>query len=116
MQHIPNLVISDLHKLDEKILNGINALANATNQAAAGATNAPPAPATGSKSSKIDKNKKDLFKKVTSHLIGRNIGQLFKKEVVIRDLPRPPATKHYQAHTNLLEQTGDTGIGKLFNT
>lgn len=115
MQHIPNLVISDLHKLDEKILNGINALSNATNQAAAGATNATVPPTTASKSSKIDKNKKDLFKKVTSHLIGRNIGQLFKKEVVIRDLPRPPA-KHYQPHTNLLDQQGETGIGKLFNT
>jgi exportin-5 len=110
MQQIPNLVISDLHKLDEKILNGTNPLAN-SNQSFATAQPIP-APSTA-KSSKIDKNKKDLFKKITSHLVGRSIGQLFRKEVVIRDLPRPAAVRK-MINNNLLEQAGDTGVSDLF--
>lgn len=106
MQQIPNLVITDLHKLDEKVLNGINMN---------GSANPAQPPSSTSKSSRIDKNKKDLFKKVTSHLVGRNLGQLFKKEVVIKDLPRLGATKIAE-NNNLLEQTVDNGIQKLFNS
>jgi exportin-5 len=65
------------------------------------------------KSSKIDKNKKDSFKKITSRLVGRSIGQLFRKEVVIRDLPSPAAVRK-MINNNLLEQAGDTGVADLF--
>ncbi len=110
MQQIPNLVISNLHKLNEKILNGTNPLANFNHSFAT----AQPIPALSTaKASKIDKNKKDLFKKITSHLVGRSIGQLFRKEVVIRDLPRPAAVRK-MINNNLLEQAGDTGVSDLF--
>ncbi|KAL0884167.1 hypothetical protein ABMA27_016175 [Loxostege sticticalis] len=63
LREIPDVDAHDLHRLDEKL---------AANPA---------------KPSKIDKSKRDLFKKITSRLIGRNVGQLFKKEVYILDLP-----------------------------
>lgn len=43
------------------------------------------------KNNKIDKAKRELFKKITTPLIGRSVGQLFKKEVFIMDLPSMPA-------------------------
>ncbi|CAH0560661.1 unnamed protein product [Brassicogethes aeneus] len=64
MQLIPGVNPVDLHKLDERI---------------SGST---------SKGNKVEKVKKDLFKKLTGNLIGRSVGQLFKKEVKIQDLPR----------------------------
>ncbi|XP_072941490.1 exportin-5 [Epargyreus clarus] len=77
LRAIPDVDAHDLHRLDEKLAH----------------PNGKPA--------KIDKSKRDLFKKITSRLIGRNVGQLFKKEVYIMDLPamravrdrpRPPET------------------------
>lgn len=105
MQQIPNLNINDLHKLDEKILNtpASGPLANATNQAT-----------TGSKNNKIDKNKKDLFKKITSHLIGRNVlSQLFRNPVVINDLPLNNNIKQ-KTNINILETAADSGMHQLF--
>ncbi|KAB0800097.1 hypothetical protein PPYR_07977 [Photinus pyralis] len=64
MQQIPGVNPVDLQKLDERI---------------SGST---------SKGNKVEKVKKDLFKKITGTLIGRSVGQLFKKEVKIADLPR----------------------------
>lgn len=82
MQQIPNLNINDLQKLDEKILHS-NPLTNATNQ---GAT-APAVVAPPTRSTKIDKTRKDLFKKITSHLIGQNVlAKLFRNPPVITDL------------------------------
>lgn len=107
MQQIPNLNINDLQKLDEKILNtpASNPLANATNQGTG---------ATGNKSNKIDKNKKDLFKKITSQLIGRNVlAQLFRNPVVINDL-RPLNNNSKHKNTNILETSNDTGMQHLF--
>lgn len=107
MQQIPNLNINDLQKLDEKILNTPIAgpLANATNQGSA---------TTGSKSNKIDKNKKDLFKKITSHLIGRNVlSQLFRNPVVINDL-RPLNNNSKHKNTNIFDKSAETGIQQLF--
>lgn len=102
MQQIPNLNLNDLQKLDEKILNTAGPLANATNQGSNG-TN------TG-KSNKIDKNKKDLFKKITSQLIGRNVlAQLFRNPVVINDL-RPLNNNCKTKNTNILDGTAETGI------
>jgi exportin-5 len=107
MQQIPNLNISDLQKLDEKILNttATGPLANATNQASG---------TTGSKSNKIDKNKKDLFKKITSHLIGQNVlAQLFRNPPVINDLhPLNNNSKH--KNTNIIETGADAALQHLF--
>lgn len=104
MQQIPNLNISDLQKLDEKILN-TSPLANSTNQTSGAPSN---------KSNKIDKNKKDLFKKITSHLIGRNVlAQLFRNPVVINDLhPLNNNSKHKSS--NVIDISTDTGIQQLF--
>lgn len=105
MQQIPNLNINDLQKLDEKILNttATGPLANATNQGA-----------TAGNKTKIDKNKKDLFKKITSQLIGRNVlAQLFRNPVVINDLhPLNNNSKH--KNTNIIEGSCDPGIQHLF--
>ncbi|KAL3265609.1 hypothetical protein HHI36_009813 [Cryptolaemus montrouzieri] len=75
MQQIPGVSPVDLQKLDERI---------------SGST---------SKGNKVEKVKKDLFKKITSSLIGRSVGQLFKKEVKIHDLPRMPVLKKKEQET-----------------
>lgn len=101
MQQIPNLNINDLHKLDEKILS-TGPLANATNQGSGG---------TGAKSNKIDKTKKDLFKKITSHLIGRNVSQLFRNPAIITDLrPLNNNIKSISKNVNILDNATDTGF------
>ncbi|XP_028163175.1 exportin-5-like [Ostrinia furnacalis] len=69
LREIPDVDAHDLRRLDEKLA-------------------APPA-----KPSKTDKSKRDLFKKITARLIGRNVGQLFKKEVYILDLPTMQSSK-----------------------
>lgn len=108
MQQIPNLNTADLQKLDEKILNTPTSgpLSNATNQVA------------GSKSNKIDKNKKDLFKKITLQLIGRNVlAQLFRNPVVINDL-QPFNNNSKLKNTNIIETVGthrNIGIQHLFH-
>lgn len=107
MQQIPNLNINDLQKLDEKILNTSPSgpLANATNQGTG---------ATG-KSNKIDKNKKDIFKKITSQLIGRNVlSQLFRNPVVINDLQPLNNNSKHNKNTNLIDNSADSGMHTLF--
>jgi exportin-5 len=114
MQQIPNLNINDLQKLDEKILHS-NPLTNATNQGATPAVAAPP-PA---RSTKIDKTRKDLFKKITSHLVGQNVlAKLFRNPPVISDL-HPLNNNSKSKNTNLLEShEPSTGIQmqQLFET
>lgn len=99
MQQIPNLNINDLQKLDEKI---VSVLTNATNTA--GATLA-------SGKSKIDKNKKDLFKKITSPLIGKNVlSRLFRNPGVINELHPLNNNSGKQKNTNILDSAfPDTG-------
>lgn len=112
MQQIPNLNINDLQKLDEKILNS-NPLTNTTNQASGTNTNTAQQPSSNpNRSTKIDKTRKDLFKKITSHLIGRNVlANLFRNPPVITDL-RPINNNNKQnKNTNLLDvASNDTGI------
>jgi exportin-5 len=92
MQQIPNLNINDLQKLDEKI---VSVLANATNTGGGTTTVV---------KSKIDKNKKDLFKKITSPLIGRNVlSRLFRNPGVINDLHPLNNNSGKLKNTNILD-------------
>lgn len=93
LQQIPNISASDIHKLDEKI--------------SASAT---------TKGNKIDKAKRDLFKKITSHIVGCNVGQHGKKEVRILNLPPivPPAGAAGRINHNLMDSVQDTGLAHLF--
>ncbi|CAK1544693.1 unnamed protein product [Leptosia nina] len=85
---IPDVDAHDLRRLDEKLA----------------ANNARPA--------KIDKSKKDLFKKITSRLIGRNVGQLFKKEVFILNLPAMNAPK--EKPRSAVDSAEGAGLDRLF--
>ncbi|KXJ77769.1 exportin-5 [Aedes albopictus] len=92
LQQIPNISAADIQKLDEKI-----SLSAST------------------KGNKIDKAKKDLFKKITSHIAGRSVGQQGKKEVRILNLPPivPPAAGR-NSYNNLTDGAQDTGLAHLF--
>lgn len=91
LQQIPNISAADIQKLDEKI-----SLSAST------------------KGNKIDKAKKDLFKKITSHIAGRSVGQQGKKEVRILNLPPivPPGGRN--SYNNLTDSAQDTGLAHLF--
>ncbi|KAK9509310.1 hypothetical protein O3M35_006655 [Rhynocoris fuscipes] len=89
MHQIPDVNLADLQKLDERMLKEAQ------------------------KGTKVDKAKKEMFKKVTSPLIGRNMGQLFRKKVAIRDLPRFEIVKKYKQIDTI--NTDDNGITNLFN-
>jgi exportin-5 len=106
MHQIPNLNTNDLQKLDEKILSS-GPLTNANSIQGGTQTS-------NNKSTKIDKNKKDLFKKITSHLIGRNVlAQLFRNPVpTISDL-QPINNNKQQKSVSLLDcrtNTAETGL------
>lgn len=91
IQQIPNTNIVDIQKLDEKI--------------AMGAT----------KGNKIDKAKKDLFKKLTAQLVGKNLGQLFRKEIKIINLPPMNGPSRKGNYVNLVDSGESTGIEKIFS-
>ncbi|EAA00125.3 AGAP011888-PA [Anopheles gambiae str. PEST] len=92
LQQIPNVSAGDIQKLDEKISSG------------------------STKGNKIDKAKKDLFKKITTNIIGRNIGQHGRKEVKILNLQPivPPPNNHRPNAFNLIESNQETGLAHLF--
>lgn len=91
LRAIPEVEANDLQRLDEKLAHHNN------------------------KPAKIDKSKRDLFKKITSRLIGRNVGQLFKKEVYIVDLPAMAlATKEKGRSGNVLDSAEGASIEALF--
>ncbi|XP_063223391.1 exportin-5 [Bacillus rossius redtenbacheri] len=92
MNQIPNINPQDLQKFDEKVLSS-----------------------TPKGTNKVDKSKKDIFKKVTNHLIGRSMAQLFRKEVRIKDLPRLELPKREIKKVSLDEKNGeDIGLSALF--
>ncbi|XP_023336728.1 exportin-5 [Eurytemora carolleeae] len=66
-----------------------------------------------------EKAKKDMFKKLIAKLIGKDVAKLFKKEIVIKNLPSLVPTKIKARTLTLDEQvdrTGeDTGLCNLFN-
>ncbi|XP_063892641.1 exportin-5 [Helicoverpa armigera] len=88
LRSIPDVDAHDLQRLDEKLA------------------------AHNTKPSKIDKSKRDLFKKITSRLIGRNVGQLFKKEVYILDLPTMHTVK--DKPRSALDTPEGAGLERLF--
>ncbi|XP_045533887.1 exportin-5 [Papilio machaon] len=88
LRAIPDVDAHDLQRLDDKL--------------AAHHTKPP----------KIDKSKRDLFKKITSRLIGRNVGQLFKKEVFILDLPTMHVAK--EKARSALDAPEGAGLESLF--
>ncbi|XP_045764102.1 exportin-5 isoform X1 [Maniola jurtina] len=90
LRAIPDVDAHDLQRLDEKLAANTN------------------------KPAKIDKSKRDLFKKITSRLIGRNVGQLFKKEVFILDLPTMNTPK--EKPRSAVDSAEGAGLEKLFNT
>lgn len=94
LHQIPNISISDIQKLDEKI---------AVHQT--------------SKGNKVDKAKKELFRRITSQVINRSVGELFKKEVQYVELPalgRPQQNNASKQH--VLDSSKETGIATLFSS
>ncbi|KAJ9575230.1 hypothetical protein L9F63_025819 [Diploptera punctata] len=90
MNQIPNCSLQELQKLDEKILS--------TNQ----------------KGNKLEKAKKDIFRRLTSQLVGQSMGQLFRKEVRIIDLPKLEVPRRQKPAR--VDESNDIGLCKLFQT
>ncbi|XP_065943324.1 exportin-5 [Magallana gigas] len=89
---VPNCTTSDIKDLDAKVLQTAS-----------------------QKQIMNDKKRREAFKKILSDVIGKNLGQQFKKESQYKDLPpifriRPPKS------TSVLEQReGASGLCELFN-
>ncbi|EFN89855.1 exportin-5 [Harpegnathos saltator] len=92
MQQIPGANPADLQRFDEKMS------------------------VVSTKGNKVEKGKKDLFKKITNQLIGRSVGQLFRKEVKIDNLPRIEVLGKTQPVRvdEISKNAADTGISALF--
>lgn len=81
----------DVQRFEEKILN----------------------PNAAAKSSKTEKIKKDNFKKLVIEIVGRNVGQAFKKEVHMNNLP--PMFKNPRPKQPRVDDTdADIGLCSLF--
>ncbi|KAH0952701.1 hypothetical protein HN011_008649 [Eciton burchellii] len=92
MQQIPGVNLTDLQRFDEKMT------------------------VVSTKGNKVEKGKKDLFKKITNQLIGRSVGQLFRKEVKIDNLPRIEVLSKPQPVRvdEISKNAAETGIAALF--
>ena len=68
------------------------------------------------KATKVEKGKKDLFRKITNQLIGRSVGQLFRKEVKIDNLPRlnVPGKPPMVRVDDISKHSADMGLTALF--
>ncbi|XP_014241155.1 exportin-5 [Cimex lectularius] len=88
MKQIPDVSVFDLQKLDDRMMKEVQ------------------------KGNKVDKAKKEMFKKVTSPLIGQNMGQLFRKKVAMRDLPRLDNNKQKLCLDPLA--SNENGLSSLF--
>ncbi|XP_047474194.1 exportin-5-like [Penaeus chinensis] len=88
---LPGVSAEDVQRFEEKILN--------SNAAA--------------KNSKTEKIKKDHFKKLVIEIVGRNVGQAFKKEVHMNNLP--PMFKNPRPKQPRVDDTdADIGLCSLF--
>ncbi|KAI4484620.1 hypothetical protein M0804_007186 [Polistes exclamans] len=92
MHQIPGVNPADLQRFDEKMA------------------------IVSTKGNKVEKGKKDLFRKITNQLIGRSVGQLFRKEVKIDNLPRIeiPGKPQTVRVDDISLIKADTGIAALF--
>jgi len=91
LQQVPGINIEDLMKFDMRIAN--------KNGVGFG-----------------EKAKKDMFKKLISRLVGKDIAKLFQKEIVIKNLPSLAPIKTKSKSPTLDEKTtGDIGLTSLFN-
>lgn len=91
MEQIPDVNIMDLQKFDEKVLKETQ------------------------KGNKVDKAKKEMFKKLTSSLIGCNMGQLFRRKAFIRDLPKFEAPKQNAVPDVVNEAETARRLCQIFN-
>ncbi|XP_058974671.1 exportin-5 [Musca domestica] len=92
LQSIPNVSTADIQKFDEKIAV---------------------APVKGNK---VDKAKKDLFKKLTAPLVGRSMNQLFRHEIKIANLPPMPSQKLKNPTADIIDTNQNAGLPSLFQT
>ncbi|XP_034488203.1 exportin-5 [Drosophila innubila] len=90
LQHIPSVNAADVQKFDEKISV---------------------APVKGNK---VDRAKKDMFKKLTQQLVGRSVNQLFRHEVQIANLP-PMQPKPGKSSTGSGSGTGSSSSDIMDN-
>lgn len=91
-QKIPGVNPADLQRFDEKMA------------------------VVSTKGNKVEKGKKELFKKITNQLIGRSVGQLFRKEVKIDNLPKLEVTGRplHQRVDEISKNAADAGLSALF--
>ncbi|EDW56190.1 GM22721 [Drosophila sechellia] len=93
LQHIPSVNAADIQKFDEKIAV---------------------APAKGNK---VDRAKKDIFKKLTAQLVGRSVNQLFRHEVQIANLPPMQSHKAKGAMgttADIMDSNQNASLARLF--
>lgn len=90
LQSVPNVSAGDIQKFDEKISV---------------------APVKGNK---VDKAKKDIFKKLTAPLIGRSMNQLFRHEIKIVNLPPMPSHKLKNPAADIIDANQNAGLTSLF--
>ncbi|XP_011176938.1 exportin-5 [Zeugodacus cucurbitae] len=91
LRSIPNVNAADIQKFDEKVSV---------------------APLKGNK---VDKAKKDLFKKMTARLVGRSVNQMFSRQIEILNLP-PMQARAPKANTDIVDITQNSGLTQLFRT
>jgi len=86
LAQVPGCQLEDLQKFDSRIMGGLN-----------------PNVKTG------DKAKKDMFKKMITQLIGKDVARMFQKEIVIKNLPSLKPTKIRDKTPSLDDQTDKSG-------
>ncbi|XP_036402573.1 exportin-5 [Megalops cyprinoides] len=89
MTQIPNIQMETLDQFDQKILN-------------------PTAPKPG------EKKRKDQFKKLLAGTVGKPLGQQFKKEVHIRNLPSLFKKVKPDTKRDVMDNSESTGLASLF--
>ena len=62
-----------------------------------------------------DRVLKNMFKKLTGQLVGKDVALKFKKEVIIKNLPTLQLLKPRHKTPSLEDTTEDIGITALFN-
>lgn len=91
LQHIPSVNAADVQKFDEKI-------------------SVVPA-----KGNKVDRAKKEIFKKLTTQLVGRSVNQLFRHEVQIANLPPMQSTNQKSSGScDIMDKNQNANLSQLF--